>query len=51
MHIMYQLFYIHIDGIKMIIYLLLTFSSLKFSSLDKYKKESRDIRKKLSHNF
>ena len=48
---MYQLVYILLIGIKNMIYLLLTFSSLEFSSLDKYKKESRNIRKKLINNF
>ena len=35
---MYQVFYILIDGFEKIIYLLLAFSSLEFSSSEKYKK-------------
>ena len=48
---MYQLFYILLSGFKNIIYLLLAFSSLEFSSSDKYKKESKTIRKKLPSDF
>ena len=48
---MYQVFYILIDGFEKIIYLLLAFSSLEFSSSEKYKKESKNIRTKLSIMF
>ena len=48
---MYQVFYILIDGFENIIYFLLAFSSLEFSSAEKYRKESKNIRTKLSYNF
>ena len=48
---MYQVFYILIDGFEKIIYFLLAFSSLEFSSSEKYKKESKNIRTKLSIKF
>ena len=48
---MYQVFYILIDGFEKIIYLLLAFSSLEFSSSEKYKKKSKNIRTKLSILF
>ena len=48
---MYQVFYILIDGFEKIIYLLLAFSSLECLSSDKYKKDSKYIRKKRLNNF
>ena len=40
---MYQVFYILIDGFEKIIYLLLAFSSLEFSSSEKSKKKNLKI--------